>query len=106
MYAAIQLVGYVVVLVPLAVPVAIAAATATATASALPSAATTATTAALFRPVAALAVDRAVSARFEGHGCGLSTTGADHGRPRAHAGASAVTAALMLGVRGRVAATG
>ena len=98
MYAAIQLVGYFEVLVPLAVPVAIAAAAPTAAPAALPSAAATPTTAALFRPVAALAVNRTVPAGFKGHGRGLSTTGTDHGGSRAHACAGAV-AAFVLGMR-------
>src|SRR5579863_6709469 len=85
--------------IPVAVP---AATTATPTAAALPSTPTTAP--ALFRPVAALAVDRAVPTRFERHCCGLTTTGTNHGCPRAHAAASAVTT-LVLGMGGSVTPT-
>jgi hypothetical protein len=81
---------------PIAVTVAVPATTAAAAASAavLPSAAATTT---LFGPVAALAVNRAVPTGFKRHGCGLATTGANHGGARAHAAARAVTT-LMLGM--------
>jgi hypothetical protein len=90
--------------VPLAVavPVTPAAATATPTA-ALPSAAAP-TTAPLFRPVAALAVDRPIPAGFERHRRGLPTAGADNGRARAHAGSARAVAAVVLGMRRSVAA--
>jgi hypothetical protein len=91
--------------VPLAVPVAVTPAAATATPSAaLPSAAAP-TTAPLFRPVAALAVDRPIPAGFEGHRRRLPTAGTDNGRARAHAGsARAVAAAVVLGMGRSVAA--
>jgi hypothetical protein len=80
--------------IPVAVP---AATTATPTAAALPSTTPAAPAPALFRPVAALAVDRAVPTRFERHCCGLTTTGTNHGCPRAHTTAGAVTT-LVLGM--------
>jgi hypothetical protein len=83
-------------LVPLAVPVAVSTAPTT-TAAALASAAPTAT-ASLFRPIAALAVNRTVSARLKGD-CGrLTTTGANHGRAGAHAAAPAAKTAIVLSV--------
>jgi hypothetical protein len=80
-----------------AIPVAISATAAPTTAAALPSTPTAAATA-LFGPVAALAVNRAISTGFKRHGCGLAATGAYHGSARAHAGATtaAVAAALVL----------
>jgi hypothetical protein len=107
MYAAIQLVGYRLVglLVPLAVAVPVTAAAASATpAAALPSAAAAPTTAPLFRPVAALAVDRPVPARLERHRRGLPTAGADNGRARAHGRSACAVAAFMLGMGRSVAA--
>jgi hypothetical protein len=90
--------------VPFAVAVPITPAAASATpAAALPSAAAP-TTAPLFRPVAALAVDRPVPARFERHRRGLPTTGADYGRARAHARSACAVAAFMLGMGRSVAA--
>jgi hypothetical protein len=84
-------------LVPLAVPVAVSPATAS-PAAALSSASPSAPTAALFRPIAALAVNRTVSARLEGD-CGrLTTTGANHGGAGAHAAAPAAKAAIVLGM--------
>jgi hypothetical protein len=47
-------------------------------------AAPTAAASAMFWPIAASAIDWPVSARFERNGCGLSATGADHGRAAAH----------------------
>ena len=89
----------------LAVPVPITAAAAATPAAALPSAAAP-TTAPLFRPVAALAVDRPVSAGFERHRRGLPTAGADDGCARAHAGSGcAVAAAFVLGMGWSVAAS-
>jgi hypothetical protein len=109
MYAAIQLVGYrlvVVVLVPLAVAVPVTPTAApAATTAALPSAAAT-TAAALFGPIAALAVDRPVPAGFEWDGRGLSAARAHYRCARAHAGAPcAVAAAFVLGMGGSVAAS-
>jgi hypothetical protein len=79
-----------------AVPVAVAATTtATPAAAVLPSTPTTSTAAALFGPVAALAVDRTIPTGFERHCCGLATTGTNHGCAGAHAAAGAVTT-LML----------
>jgi hypothetical protein len=83
-----------------AVPVAVAAAATTATpaAAVLPST-PTAATAALFGPVATLAVDRAVPTGFERHRGGLATTGTNHGCASAHAAARAVTTpTLVLGM--------
>ena len=81
-----------------AIPVAVAATTtATPTAAVLPSTPTTAAPAALFGPVAALAVDRTVPTGFERHRCGLATTGTNHGCASAHAAARAVTT-LVLGM--------
>jgi hypothetical protein len=107
MYAAIQLVGYMVVgcetgLMPLAVAVPISPAAAPAPTAALPS--TAPATAPLFRPVAALAVDRPVPPGFERDCRGLTTAGADDGRPRAHAGSARTIAALVLGMGWSVAA--
>ena len=85
-----------VALVAPAIPVAVAAA-ATPTAAVLPSTPTAAATPALFRPVAAFAVDRTVPTGFEGHRGGLATTGANHGCARAHAASRAVTT-LVLGM--------
>jgi hypothetical protein len=80
------------------IPVAVAATTtATPAAAVLPSTPTAATTSALFGPVAALAVDRAVPTGFERHRGGLATTGTNHGCARAHAAARAVTT-LVLGM--------
>jgi hypothetical protein len=91
--------------VPLAVAVAITpAAAATPPTAALPSAAAP-TTAPLFRPVAALAVDRPIPAGFEWHRRGLPTAGADYRCARAHAAAAArAVAAVVLGMRRSVAA--
>ena len=101
MYAAIQLVGH--VLVALAVPVAVSTAPA-ASAAALSSASTAAPTPALFRPIAALAVNRTVSPGLEGD-CGrLTTTGANHGGPGAHAAAPAAITAIVLGMGRSMAA--
>ncbi len=81
-----------------AIPVAVAAATtATTTAAVLPSTPTASTTAALFGPVAALAVDWPVPTGFERHRGSLATTGTNHSRSRAHAAAGAVTT-LVLGM--------
>jgi hypothetical protein len=92
--------------VPVAVPAAAAAAP---TAAVLPSTSTTAAAPTLFRPVAALAVDRTVPTGFERHRCGLATTGTNHGCSRAHAGAGAptraVTAAIVLRMGRSVAPT-
>jgi len=102
MYAAIQLLGHV-SLVTLAIPVAVSTAPA-ASAAALSSASTAASPSALFRPIAALAVNRTVSSGLEGDcGC-LSTTGANHGRAGAHAAASAAVAPIVLGMGRSVAA--
>ncbi len=78
------------------IPIAVAATPgSTPAAAVLPS--TPATSAPLFRPVAALAVDRTVPSGFERH-CGrLATTGANHGGARAHAATRAVTT-LVLGM--------
>jgi len=91
--------------VPLAVPVAVSASTApAASAAALSSATTSATTSALFRPIAALAVNRTVSAGLKGH-CGrLTTTGANHGGAGAHAAAPAAKTAIVLGMGRSMAA--
>jgi hypothetical protein len=104
MYAAIQLLGYV-FLVPLAVPVAVSTAPAGPAAStAALSSATAPSTSALFRPIAALAVNRTVSSGLKGH-CGrLSTTGAYHGSAGAHAAASAAITAIVLGMGRSMAA--
>jgi hypothetical protein len=84
-------------LVPLAVPVAVSTAPA-ASAPALASTSAAASTAPLFRPVAALAVNRTVSARLKGD-CGrLTTTGANHGGAGAHAAAPAAKTAIVLSV--------
>jgi hypothetical protein len=83
--------------IPVAVP---ATTTATPSAAALPSTPTTAAAPTLFGPVAALAVDRTVPTGFERHRCGLATTGTNHGRTRAHAGASASTGAVTAFVLG------
>jgi hypothetical protein len=100
MYAAIQLLGH--VLVALAIPVAVSTAPA-ASAAALSSASTPA----LFRPIAALAVNRSVSSGLEGD-CGrLTTTGANHGGAGAHAAAPAAITAIVLGMgRSMAAAAG
>ena len=90
-------------LVPLAVPVAVSPATAS-PAAALSSASPSAPTAALFRPIAALAVNRTVSARLEGD-CGrLTTTGANHGGAGAHTAATAAIAPIVLGMGRSMAA--
>jgi hypothetical protein len=104
MYAAIQLLGH--VLVALAIPVAVSTAPA-ASAAALSSAPTPASTPALFRPIAALAVNRSVSSGLEGD-CGrLTTTGANHGGAGAHAAAPAAITAIVLGMgRSMAAAAG
>jgi hypothetical protein len=97
MYAAIQLLGH--VLVALAIPVAVSTAPA-ASAAALSSASTPA----LFRPIAALAVNRTVSSGLEGD-CGrLTTTGANHGGAGAHAAAPAAITAIVLGMGRSMAA--
>jgi hypothetical protein len=83
--------------IPVAVP---ATTTATPSAAVLPSTPPTAAAPTLFGPVAALAVDRTVPTGFERHGCGLATTGTNHGRTRAHAGASASTGAVTAFVLG------
>jgi len=83
--------------IPVAVP---ATTTATPSAAVLPSTPTTAAAPTLFGPVAALAVDRTVPTGFERHRCGLATTGTNHGRTRAHAGASASTGAVTAFVLG------
>jgi hypothetical protein len=89
-------------LVPLAVPVAVS--TAAAAAASARSCASASATPALFRLIAALAVNRTVSARFKGH-CGrLTTTGADHGGAGAHAAAPAAKAAIVLGMGRSMAA--
>jgi hypothetical protein len=101
MYAAIQLLGH--VLVALAIPVAVSTAPA-ASAAALSSATPAASTPALFRPIAALAVNRTVSARLEGD-CGrLTTTGANHGGAGAHTAAPAAIAPIVLGMGRSMAA--
>ncbi len=101
MYAAIQLLGH--VLVALAIPVAVSTAPA-ASAAALSSASTAASTPALFRPIAALAVNRTVSSGLEGD-CGrLTTTGANHGGAGAHAAAPAPITAIVLGMGRSMAA--
>jgi hypothetical protein len=91
--------------VPLAVPVAVSTApAAAASAAALSSATTTSATSALLRPIAALAVNRAVPSGLKGH-CGrLTTTGANHGGAGAHATAPAAITAIVLGVGGSMAA--
>jgi hypothetical protein len=103
MYAAIQLLGH--VLVALAVPVAVSTAPA-ASAAALASASTAASTPALFRPIAALAVNRTVSSGLEGDRGRLTTTGANHGGAGAHAAAPAPAAitAIVLGMGRSMAA--
>jgi hypothetical protein len=103
MYAAIQLLGY--FLVPLAVPVAVSTAPAGPAAStAALSSATAPSASALFRPIAALAVNRTVSSGLKGD-CGrLSTTGAYHGSPGAHAAAPAAITAIVLGMGRSMAA--
>jgi hypothetical protein len=80
---------------PPAVPIAV---TAAATPSAaLPSTAPAPSTAALFGPVTALAVDRAVSPGLKGH-CGrLATTRAHYGGARAHASTAARAIAAIVG---------
>jgi hypothetical protein len=79
--------------VPLAVPVAVS--TAPASAAALSSAG--AATPALFRLIAALAVNRTISSRLKGN-CGrLTTAGAHHSGAGAHAAAAAKTA-IVLGM--------
>jgi hypothetical protein len=92
--------------VPLAVPVAVSTSTApAASAAALSSATTSATTSALFRPIAALAVNRTVSAGLKGY-CGrLTTTGANHGGAGAHAAAPAAKTAIVLGMGWSMAAS-
>jgi len=101
MYAAIQLLGH--VLVALAIPVAVSTAPA-ASAAALSSASTAASTPALFRPIAALAVNRTVSSGLEGD-CGrLTTTGANHGGAGAHAAAPAPITAIVMGMGRSMAA--
>ena len=87
---------------PLAVPVAVS--TPATSAAALSSAATSAATSALFRPIAALAVNRTVSAGLEGDCGGLSTTGANHGSAGAHAPATAAITAIVLGMGRSMAA--
>jgi hypothetical protein len=87
--------------VPPAIPVAVSAtATAPTTAAVLPSAPTAAATPTLFGPVAAFAINRTVSTGFKGHRCGLATTGTNHGRTRAHAGAGSSTGAVTALVLG------
>src|ERR1700759_3738760 len=85
-------------LVAPAIPVAVPTTTTPSPPPALPSPAATAT--ALFRPVAAFAVNRTAPAGFKRHGCRLATTSTNHGCPRAHPGggapAAAVTPAIML----------
>ena len=95
MYAAIQLLGH--VLVALAVPVAVSTAPA-ASAAALSSASTAASTPALFRPIAALAVNRTVSSGLEGDRGRLTTTGANHGGAGAHAAAAAPAPAAITAI--------
>jgi hypothetical protein len=99
--------GWLELLVALAVAVAITPATAPAApTTALPSAAAATATAssALFRPVAALAVDGPVPPGFEWDRRGLPTAGADHRCARAHAGAACAVAAFVLGMGWSVAA--
>jgi hypothetical protein len=85
--------------VALAIPVAVSTAPA-ASAAALSSASTPA----LFRPIAALAVNRTVSSGLEGD-CGrLTTTGANHGGAGAHAAAPAAITAIVLGMGRSMAA--
>ena len=92
----------------IAVAVPASAASAAASAATLPSAPSAST--ALLRPIAALAVNRAVSTGFERYRRGLSATGAYHGCARAHSGsgapASAVTAFVLGMGRSVAAATG
>jgi hypothetical protein len=83
--------------VPLAVPVAVSTAPASAASAAALSSAGTAT-AALFRLIAALAVNRTVSSRLKGN-CGrLTTAGAHHSGAGAHAAAPAAKTAIVLGM--------
>jgi hypothetical protein len=85
-------------LVPLAVPVAVSAAPAAPATAAALSCAATATATALFRPIAALAVNRAVSAGFK-RNCGrLSATGANHGSAGAHAAPATAITSVVLGM--------
>jgi hypothetical protein len=108
MYAAIQLVGYrlvVVALVPLAVAVPVTSAAAPAATTATLPSATTTTAAALFGPIAALAVDRPVPPGFEGDGRGLSAARADYRSARAPAGPACAVAAFVLRMGGSVAAS-
>jgi hypothetical protein len=86
----------------IAIAVPASAPSAAASAATLPSAPSAST--ALLRPIAALAVNRAVSARLEGN-CGrLTTTGADHGGAGAHAAAPAAITAIVLGMGRSMAA--
>jgi hypothetical protein len=89
----------------LAIPVAVSTAPA-ASAAALSSASTAAPTPALFRPIAALAVNRTVSARLKGDCGSLTTTGTNHGGAGAHAPAPAPAAitAIVLGMGRSMAA--
>jgi hypothetical protein len=91
--------------VPLAVTVTISAAPAApAASSAALAPASAASTPALFRPIAALAINRPVSPGLKGYcGC-LTTTGADHGGARAHAAAPTPKTAIVMGMGGSVAA--
>jgi hypothetical protein len=95
--------------VPPAIPVAVPATAATPTATVLPSAPATAATPTLFGPVAAFAINRTVPTGFKWHRCGLTTTGTNHGRTGAHAGAGASTGAVtafVLGMGWSVTAAG
>jgi hypothetical protein len=92
--------------VPLAVAVPVSPAAApAATTAALPPAAAATTPAALFGPIAALAVDRPVPPGFEWDGRGLSAARADYRCARAHAGSACAVAAFVLSMGGSVAAS-
>jgi hypothetical protein len=92
--------------VPLAVPVAVSTAPASAASAAALSSAGTAT-AALFRLIAALAVNRTISPGLKGNCGGLTTTGANHGSAGTHATTPAAKTAIMLGMgRSMTAAPG
>ena len=88
---------------PLAVPVAVSTAPAPATSAATLSSAA-ATTSALFRLIAALAVNRTISPGFKGNCGGLTTTGANHGSAGTHATTPAAKTAIVLGMGRSMAA--
>jgi len=91
--------------VPLAVPVAVSTAPAPATSAATLSSAA-ATTSALFRLIAALAVNRTISPGLKGNCGGLTTTGANHGSAGTHATTPAAKTAIMLGMGRSMTAPG